>query len=46
MGNNVYHDNIFMRWCVFSAMRAIELVGTCVAILGICVLIFVDFIFD
>jgi hypothetical protein len=45
MGNNVYHGNIFMRWCLLSTMRSIEVVGTILGIVAICILIFVDFMF-
>ncbi len=45
MGNPFYRISIFMRRCGVSALRALEVVGTCIAIAFIGVLMLIDFIF-
>jgi|WetSurMetagenome_2_1015567.scaffolds.fasta_scaffold270767_3 hypothetical protein len=45
MGSSIRRIRISMRGCLSTAFRAIEIVGVCLAAIGVGILIFIDFIF-
>jgi len=46
MDSFLYHGSVFMCWCWFGTIRAIEIVVIFVALAGIAVLILIDYVLD